>query len=127
MHVVVPIVRTLRYDAVREMARYVAMRLLHDRPGDITLDWSIERRSGKVFVDTNMNVRGKSITVPYSPRGLPGAPVSMPLTSDALRGAMPPEFRIPTVAPIVEANGDAWAGWIERKQDVVDRLKAVTA
>jgi bifunctional non-homologous end joining protein LigD len=127
LHVIVPIVRTLRYDAVREMARYVAARLLREHAGEVTTEWPVERRTGKVFVDTNMNARGKSIAVPYSPRGLPGAPVSMPLTWDALREAMPFDFRVPTAVPMVEAHGDAWAGWIERKQDVMDRLAASAA
>ena len=119
-----PIVRSLRYGAVREMASYIAARLLREHPGDVTTDWSVERRTGKVFVDSNMNARGKSITVPYSPRGLSGAPVSMPLTWDALRGAVPTEFRLPTVPAIVRTRGDPWAGWLERKQDVMDRLGA---
>ena len=124
LHVIVPIVRSLRYGAVREMASYIAARLLREHPGDVTTDWSVERRTGKVFVDSNMNARGKSITVPYSPRGLSGAPVSMPLTWDALRGAVPTEFRLPTVPAIVRTRGDPWAGWLERKQDVMDRLGA---
>jgi bifunctional non-homologous end joining protein LigD len=122
LHVIVPIVRSLRYDAVREMATYIAARLLREHRHDVTIDWSIERRTGKVFIDSNMNARGKSITVPYSPRGLPGAPVSMPLTWDALRDALPTDFRVPTVPACVRADGDAWAGWLERKQDVMDRL-----
>jgi bifunctional non-homologous end joining protein LigD len=127
LHVIVPILRTLRYDAVREMTHYIAARLARERTGEVSLDWSIERRSGKVFLDANMNVRGKSITVPYSPRGLPGAPVSMPLSWDALEHATPPDFRVPNVASIVEADGDAWAGWLERKQDVMHRLAAGAA
>jgi len=124
VHVIVPIVRTLRFDAVREMSAYIAARLLRDHPDEVTTDWSIGRRAGKVFLDANMNVRGKSFTVPYSPRGLPGAPVSMPLAWDALRDAQPTDFRIPTVVPRLEADGDAWAGWLSRKQDVMHRLAA---
>jgi bifunctional non-homologous end joining protein LigD len=127
LHVIVPIERTLRYDAVREMAAYIAARLLREHPADVTTDWAIERRAGKVFLDTNMNVRGKSITVPYSPRGLSGAPVSMPLAWNALRDARPTDFRIPTVMPILRDEGDAWAGWLSRKQDVMQRLATSAA
>ena len=127
LHVLVPIVRSLRYDAVREMAAYVASRLLHDYPRDVSTDWAVERRTGKVFVDVNMNARGKSITVPYSPRGLAGAPVSMPLAWGALAAAYPSDYRLSTVPAILRAEGDAWAGWLERKQDVRKRLGARAA
>ena len=36
----------------------------------------------------------------------------------------PTDFRIPTVVPRLEADGDAWAGWLSRKQDVMHRLAA---
>ena len=42
------------------------------------------KRTGKIFMDYNMNVRGKTLNVAYSPRGAAGAPVSMPLTWDEL-------------------------------------------
>jgi bifunctional non-homologous end joining protein LigD len=44
--------------------------------------WSVPKRTGKIFMDYNMNVRGKTLNVAYSPRGAAGAPVSMPLTWD---------------------------------------------
>ena len=122
LHVIVPIRRTLRFDAVREMAHFIGERLLHEHPRDITLDWSVEKRAGKVFLDTNMNVRGKSMTAAWSPRGLAGAPVSMPLTWRVLPDAEPPEFRLATVVPMLQRDGDAWAGWPDHAQSVEEVL-----
>lgn len=127
LHVIVPIRRTLAFAAVREIARFIAQHVLRAHPGVITLDWSVGKRAGKIFLDANMNVRGKSITVPYSPRGRPGAPVSMPLTWQALRRADARDFRITTVVQALQAHGDAWAGWLDRKQDVERTLAAVAA
>ena len=62
------------------------------------MEWSIAKRTGKIFMDYNMNVRGKTLNVAYSPRGVPGAPVSMPLTWEELAGAHPLDFTI-TNAP----------------------------
>ena len=67
-------------------------------PKDITLEWSVPKRTGKIFMDYNMNVRGKTLNVAYSPRGAPGAPVSMPLTWEELAKAHPLDFRITNVA-----------------------------
>ncbi|HEX6794926.1 MAG TPA: hypothetical protein VF304_13840 [Casimicrobiaceae bacterium] len=122
LHVIVPIRRTLRYDAVREMARFIGERVMHAHPRDITLDWQVKKRTGKVFIDANMNVRGKSISVAYSPRGLPGAPVSMPVTWRELARIDPRDFRLPTVLPRLRKRGDAWAGWLDDAQNVEQAL-----
>ena len=58
------------------------------------MEWSVPKRTGKIFMDYNMNVRGKTLNVAYSPRGAPGAPVSMPLTWEELAKAHPLDFRI---------------------------------
>ena len=98
LHVFVPIRRTIDFDAARQVSELVGRHLLRLHPKDITLEWSIPKRTGKIFMDYNMNVRGKTLNVAYSPRGAPGAPVSMPLTWDELAGAHPLDFRI-TNAP----------------------------
>jgi bifunctional non-homologous end joining protein LigD len=124
LHVVVPIRRTLPYDAVREAARFIAEHLLREHPDEITVDWTVEKRRGKVFIDYNMNVRGKSMSVPYSPRGLPGAPVSMPLAWTELARVDPMDFRIPTVAPRLRRRGDPWSGVLAGGQDLQAVLSA---
>ena len=58
------------------------------------MEWAIEKRTGKIFIDYNMNVRGKTLNVAYSPRGVPGAPVSMPLTWEELEAAEPADFTL---------------------------------
>ena len=124
LHVVVPIERTLRYDAVRAVAKGIGDHLMRAHPDEITVDWSIERRTGKVFIDYNMNVRGKSMTVPYSPRGLPGAPVSTPLTWRELRkldATSLPDFSIATMP---RRRADSWAGVRRRPQNLEQSLNA---
>ena len=56
------------------------------------MEWSVPKRTGKIFMDYNMNVRGKTLNVAYSPRGEPGAPVSMPLDVGRAGGAHPLDF-----------------------------------
>src|SRR2546428_11641481 len=72
--------------------------LVRAHPKGVTVEWIIPKRTGKIFMDFNMNVRGKTLNVAYSPRGAPGAPVSMPLTWEELASAHPLDFRI-TNAP----------------------------
>lgn len=124
LHVVVPIRRTVRYDVARELARLIGVHLMRVHPGEITLQWTVQKRTGKVFMDTNMNVRGKSMTTPYSPRGLPGAPVSMPIAWRDLARVYPMDFRIPTVFAQLPKQRDPWAELITRKQPIEARLAA---
>jgi bifunctional non-homologous end joining protein LigD len=124
LHVVVPIRRTLRYEVVREMARHIGDYLMRRHPDEITVDWNVDRRRGKVFIDYNMNVRGKSMTTPYSTRGLAVAPVSMPLSWRALKTAQPLDFRLPTVGSSTARRDDPWADVLEAKQSLEQALAA---
>ena len=76
----VPIKRTIDFDAARHVSELVGRHLVRQHPTDVTVEWSIPKRTGKIFMDYNMNVRGKTLNVAYSPRGESGAPVSMPLS-----------------------------------------------
>src|SRR5262249_7675508 len=69
LHVFVPIKRSLDFDAAREVTELVGRHLLRQHPKVITMEWSVPKRTGKIFIDHNMNVRGKTLNVAYSPRG----------------------------------------------------------
>ncbi len=118
LHLYLPIVRDLDFDAAREVAETIARHALKERPRDVTLDWSVERRRGKIFFDYNQNSRGKSLAVPYSPRRHPAATVSMPLHWKELETAYPTDFTLRTVPDRLEAEGDPWSGIFAAKQDL---------
>jgi bifunctional non-homologous end joining protein LigD len=79
--------------------------------------------TGKIFMDYNMNVRGKTLNVAYSPRGAAGAPVSMPLTWDELAGAHPLDFRLANAPQRLSQNGDRWRDVLKMKQSIERALK----
>jgi len=118
LHVFVPIRRTIDFDAARQVCELVGRHLLRKHPKVITMEWSIPKRTGKIFMDFNMNVRGKTLNVAYSPRGAAGAPVSMPLTWDELAVAHPLDFRIPNVIEKLTQSGDVWRNALKDKQDL---------
>jgi bifunctional non-homologous end joining protein LigD len=122
LHIFVPIRRTLDFDAAREVSERVGRHLMRAHPREITLEWSVPKRTGKIFMDYNMNVRGKTLNVAYSPRGEPGAPVSMPLTWEELAGAHPLDFRITNVAQRLAQTGDRWGDALTRKQSLEGTL-----
>jgi bifunctional non-homologous end joining protein LigD len=118
LHVFLPIRRTIDFDAAREVSEKVGRHLMRLHPKDITLEWSVPKRTGKIFMDYNMNVRGKTLNVAYSPRGAPGAPVSMPLTWDELAKAHPLDFRLTNAAEFLAGSEDRWRDALVRKQSL---------
>ncbi len=127
LHVFVPIRRTLDFDAARHVSELVGRHLMRSHPKDITMEWSVPKRTGKIFMDYNMNVRGKTLNVAYSPRGVPGAPVSMPLTWEELAKAHPLDFRVTNVVERLAATGDRWSEALTRKQSLESALQSARA
>jgi bifunctional non-homologous end joining protein LigD len=127
LHVFVPIQRTLDFDAARKVSETVGRHLARQHPKDVTVEWSVPKRTGKIFMDYNMNVRGKTLNVAYSPRGAPGAPVSMPLTWEELAKAHPLDFRITNAAERLAQTGDRWRDALARKQSLERALERAKA
>ena len=96
-------------------------------PQEVTLEWSVERRTGKIFFDYNQNSRGKSLASIFSPRRHAWGTVSMPLDWEQLEEAYPTDFTIRTVPDILEQRGDPWAGILSAKQNLAELLEQRTA
>jgi len=118
LHVFVPIERSVTFDEAREICEVVGRHAMKDHPKDITMEWAVIKRTGKIFIDYNMNVRGKTLNVAYSPRGVTGAPVSMPLTWEELEAAEPGDFTMRNAVARLEKTGDRWHDALSAKQSL---------
>jgi bifunctional non-homologous end joining protein LigD len=127
LHVFVPIRRSIDFDAARSVSELVGRHLVRQQPKDVTVEWSVPKRTGKIFMDYNMNVRGKTLNAAYSPRGAAGGPVSMPLTWDELADAHPLDFLITNVAERLAKTGDRWREALSRKQSLEAALEKAKA
>ena len=87
------------------------------------MEWAVEKRAGKVFLDHNQNVRGKTLACAYSPRPTARATVSMPLSWGEVGSEYPTDFTIANAAERLTKTGDLWADILENKED----LKALLA
>jgi DNA ligase D-like protein (predicted polymerase) len=116
LHVIAPIARTIDFTTAREVAREFCKRLMDEQPGHFTLDARITNRTGRTYLDYNMNRRAASMAAPYSPRALAGAIVSMPITWDELAGADPLSFRMDTALQRTRRAGDPWKRLLDLKQ-----------
>ncbi|MCZ6775217.1 MAG: non-homologous end-joining DNA ligase [Ignavibacteria bacterium] len=109
LHVLVPVEPKWPFDKVFEAAKAVAKPFVEAHAQLTTLHIKKEARKGKVLVDIYRNRPSQTIVAAYSVRGLPGAPVSMPLQWDQLSTIGDPGvFDIHTVQEQVVRDGDAW-------------------
>jgi len=118
VHVFARISPTHEFLDVRHGVIGIARELERRMPDEVTTAWWKEERGQKVFVDFNQANRDRTIACAYSPRPLPGAPVSMPVRWERLAEVEPGDFTIGTVPAILAAEGDAWAGIDDAVGDV---------
>jgi bifunctional non-homologous end joining protein LigD len=110
-HILVPVEPKWTFDKVFRAAKEVAKLFVGSRSLSTTLLIKKEARKGKVLLDIYRNRPYQSIVSAYSVRGLPGAPVSMPLRWQQLpdiRSAT--DFNLRNVPGYVVSKGDAWEG-----------------
>jgi bifunctional non-homologous end joining protein LigD len=125
LHIYVPILRQFDYDTVRAACETLGKFLVQQHPKDITMEWSVEKRKGKIFFDHNQNARGKTLASLYSPRPSPEGAVSMPVRWDEIRNVYPPDFTILNGHERVAKAGDLWANIIGAKHDLETMLGAL--
>ena len=109
VHVFARVRPTHEFLEVRHGVIGIARELERRLPDLVTTSWWKEERGERVFVDFNQACRDRTIASAYSPRPLPGAPVSMPVTWEELGTVSPSDFTVLTVPGIVADRGDAWA------------------
>jgi bifunctional non-homologous end joining protein LigD len=89
-------------------------------PEITTVERKIERRRGKLYLDYLQNVFGKTLAAVYSPRPLPGAPVSIPLEWTEVEAGFPGpgDFTITGVLPRLQEKGDLFLQALTDKQQI---------
>lgn len=118
LHLYLPIERDVDYDTTREIAATIARHVLKEHPRDVTIEWAVGARRGKIFFDYNQNSRGKSLATVFSPRRHAAATVSAPVTWEELGEIYPTDFTLRTMADRLERDGDPWGGILDAKHDL---------
>jgi hypothetical protein len=109
LHVYAPIEPTREFLDVRHGVIAAAREVERRMPKEVTTAWWKEERGKRIFLDFNQANRDRTIAGAYSPRALPHAPVSCPITWDELETADPKDFTILTVPDRLKTVGDPWA------------------
>jgi bifunctional non-homologous end joining protein LigD len=127
LHVVTPLAAEgLDWASAKNFARDVCQVMAADSPQSYVINMAKKERTGRIFLDYLRNDRMATAVAPLSPRGRPGAPVSMPLTwSQVRKGLVPGKYTVRTV-PALVAKLSAWKDYCEGERPLakaIERLR----
>ncbi len=120
LHVLIPTARAeLPFEAARQLAELLGRLIVDRHPELATMERTVERRGGKIYVDTGQTGTSRTIVSPYSVRAVPGATVSAPLAWDELSAGLDPaRFDLWHVAERLRTDGDLYAGMLDTELDL---------
>ncbi len=118
LHVVVPIVPSVDWDAAKDFTGALATAMAKDAPDRYVATMSKRARKGRVFVDFFRNGRGATAVGAYSTRALPDATISTPLDwSELSESVRADHFRIDNLRQrLAVLKQDPWAEMFTLKQ-----------
>jgi DNA ligase D len=123
LHVFAPIEPQHEFLDVRHAVIAAARELERRMPDKVTTAWWKEERGSRIFVDFNQANRDRTMAGAYSPRALPNASVSTPVTWDELDGTDPTTHTIATIPQRLKDSGDPWEHMHE-EHGTIDALLA---
>ncbi|MBN8205421.1 ATP-dependent DNA ligase [Microbacterium esteraromaticum] len=109
LHVFCPIEPAWEFLVVRHAVIAAGRELERRMPDRVTMNWWKEERGQRVFVDFNQANRDRTMAGAYSPRAIPGAPVSTPLHWDELDDVDPTRHTVRSIPHRLAEVGDPWA------------------
>jgi bifunctional non-homologous end joining protein LigD len=123
LHVVTPLsAEGLGWDVAKAFARDVCKAMAADSPDRYLIDMSKAKRTGKIFLDYLRNDRMATAVAPLSPRGRPGAPVSMPISwTQVKKGLDPAKYTLRTV-PALIGKLSAWDDYCDGERSLADAI-----
>jgi bifunctional non-homologous end joining protein LigD len=116
LHVYLPIEPVYPHFRVRSFVEAVGRVMVAANPIDLTMEWDIPKRKGRVFIDHNRNAFGQTIASVYSVRPRPGAPVSLPIRWEELGEIRNGDFTIENVWDRLRGTGDLFARVLDTPQ-----------
>ncbi|MDQ3282715.1 MAG: DNA ligase D [Acidobacteriota bacterium] len=109
IHVFVPLAPGYTHEEAAEFGCSIAAAVSAQVPG-ITVERSLSKRRGRLYLDCMQNGYGKTVVAPYSLRAIDGAPVSAPLKwSEITKKLDPLKYNLRTMPERLAKVGDLFA------------------
>jgi bifunctional non-homologous end joining protein LigD len=131
LHIVTPLARAKQgnpdWAEAKAFARAVCQVMADAAPDRFVMNMAKKLRTGRIFLDYLRNDRMATAVAPLSPRGRPGAPVSMPLTwSQVKPGLDPSQYTVRSVPAFLKKT-KAWAEYCDAEQPLADAIKRLAS
>lgn len=123
LHIYVPLApgRYTHEDSV-DFCLFLGGLLVEAMPERVTLERRVQNRRGRVYIDCYQNGMGKTVVAPYCPRPVPGAPVSLPVGWDEVKGVEARSFTMMNVHARIKETGDMFKPVLETPQEIAGVL-----
>ncbi len=109
LHVVTPLKgESIDWATAKNFARDLCRAMASDAPDRFLITMAKKDRAGRIFLDYLRNDRMATAVAPLSPRGRPGAPVSMPLSWSQVKPGLDPTKYTVGTAPALLRRSSAW-------------------
>jgi bifunctional non-homologous end joining protein LigD len=124
LHVVTPVkAADVNWAEAKTFALDFCKAMAADSPDRYLVNMAKKARTGRIFLDYLRNDRMSTAVAPLSPRGRPGAPVSMPLTwQQVKKGLAPGAYTIRTV-PALMGKLVAWKDYCEGERPLAGAIE----
>ena len=97
--------------------------MANEAPERYLINMAKKERTGRIFLDYLRNDRMATAVAPLSPRGRPGAPVSMPITwSQVKKGLDPRKYTVHSVPALVKTL-KAWEDYFDGERPLAGAIK----
>ncbi|MAZ28277.1 MAG: DNA ligase D [Cytophagaceae bacterium] len=123
LHIYIPMANEYSYEEVRNFIKLLCHFVQQGLSSLTTLERSLKKRNGRIYLDYLQNRRGQTIAAPYSLRPKPGATVSMPVTwNKVMQGFKIEEYDIKTVPQHMEQAHDIFKPVLGKAMDMEKAL-----
>jgi bifunctional non-homologous end joining protein LigD len=127
LHVVTPVkAKGVDWPTAKRFARDVCKAMADESPDLYLINMTKKERTGRIFLDYLRNDRMATAVAPLSPRGRPGAPVSMPLTWSQVKKGLDPAAYTVRTAPGLIAELKAWEGYCDGERSLAAAIKKLS-
>jgi bifunctional non-homologous end joining protein LigD len=123
LHILVPLRRGPDVDEVLSFARSLLRRVAAAHPNELTVEHSVAKRGGRVYLDPFRNGFVQTVVAPYSVRRREHAPISTPLSwSEVRTNLAPARFTIGNFHKRLR-QPDPWEGFFHSRQSLTKAVR----